>query len=151
MILENISDVYNTVLSFIAEITVHTLELVGILIIVVGSFRAIADTIIGLKNKKPTNVMVKLGRSLALALEFKMGAEIVNTVIVRDLEELGILAVVIALRAILAVLIHWEIKSERRDEELKALRDANKGEGGRTDEGEGTIADGETTPEGEAE
>ena len=57
--------------------------------------------------------MVDLGRALALALEFKMGAEIVNTVIVRNLEELGILAIVIALRAILALLIHWEIKNEK--------------------------------------
>ena len=64
--------------------------------------------------------MIDLGRTLALALEFKMGAEIVNTVIVRDLKELFILAIVIALRASIALLIHWEIKSERQDEELKA-------------------------------
>ena len=45
--------------------------------------------------------------------------EIVNTVIVRDIKELLILAIVIALRAVLAILIHWEIKSERRDEQEK--------------------------------
>ena len=125
MILDAISSVYTDILHFIAEFTVHTLELVGISIIVVGSFKAIIETIIGLKNKAPANVMVKLGRSLALALEFKMGAEIVNTVIIRDLEELGILAVVIALRAVLALLIHWEIKNERRDEELKKTLNDN--------------------------
>ena len=43
-----------------------------------------------------------------------MGAEIVNTVIVRELNELGILAIVIALRAILSILIHWEIKNEKK-------------------------------------
>jgi uncharacterized membrane protein len=55
---------------------------------------------------------------LALALEFKMGAEIVNTVIIRNLEELLILAIVIALRAVLALLIHWEIKNEERLENI---------------------------------
>ena len=68
--------------------------------------------------------MVELGRTLALALEFKMGAEIVNTVIIRDLKELGILAIIIALRAFLALLIHWEIKSELRHQELKGTAPA---------------------------
>ena len=48
---------------------------------------------------------------------YRMGAEIVNTVIIRDLEELVTLAIVIALHAVLSVLIHWEIKSERKDEQ----------------------------------
>ena len=55
-------------------------------------------------------------KPIALALEFKMGAEIVKTVIVRDLAELGILAIVIALRAVLSLLIHWEIKNEKKAE-----------------------------------
>ena len=46
-----------------------------------------------------------------------MGAEIVNTVIVRNLAELGTLAIVIALRAILSLLIHWEIKNEKKAEQ----------------------------------
>lgn len=107
---------YQDILHFVAEITVHSLELVGIAVIVIGSFKAISKTLHRLKNKQNTNIIIDLGRSLALALEFKMGAEIVNTVIIRDLKELGILAIVIALRAILALLIHWEIKNERKEE-----------------------------------
>lgn len=117
--LDNILGAYSSVLHFVAEITVHTLELVGIFVIIVGSFRVIVQTLTRLKKKQAINVMIELGRTLALALEFKMGAEIVNTVIIRDLKELGILAIIIALRAFLALLIHWEIKNEIRDEELK--------------------------------
>ena len=62
-------------------------------------------------------LMISLGKSLSLALEFKMGAEIINTVIVRDLKELGILAIVIIIRALLAILIHWEIKMGIEDDE----------------------------------
>ncbi len=111
---------YRDILHFIAEISVHTLELTGILIIFIGSVKAITQIFWGLKKKRTVNVAVDLGRTLALALEFKMGAEIVNTVIVRDLKELGILAIVIALRAILALLIRWEIKNEKKDEEVKS-------------------------------
>ena len=109
---------YETFLHAIAEITVHTLELIGISIIIVGSIRVLIQVIRHLKNNtySQQKVVIALGRSLALALEFKMGAEIVNTVIVRDLKELAVLAIIIALRAILALLIHWEIKSERTEE-----------------------------------
>lgn len=109
-------DVYTSILHFVAELAVHTLELIGIAIVIIGSIKAIAITLSRLKNKQGANAILDLGRSLALALEFKMGAEIVNTVIVRDLEELGILAIVIGLRAILALLIHWEIKNEKKEE-----------------------------------
>lgn len=116
---DTIIEGYRTVLHFMAEMTVDTLELIGIFIIIVGSIRALVQLLIRLRTKQPINVMIELGRALALGLEFKMGAEIVNTVIVRDIKELLILAIVIALRAVLAILIHWEIKSERRDEQEK--------------------------------
>ena len=111
---------YREMVHFVAEITVDTLELIGIFIIVVGSFRALAQLLIRLRTKQPINVMIELGRALALGLEFKMGAEIVNTVIVREIRELLILGLVILLRAVLAILIHWEIQNERaHDKEIE--------------------------------
>ena len=113
-------DAYEIALYFIAEFTVCTLELIGILIIIFGSIKAVAELISRLAHHSKTNIIIDLGKTLALALEFKMGAEIVNTAIVRNLSELATLAIVIALRAILSLLIHWEIKSERRSEGEKA-------------------------------
>ena len=107
---------YEAILNACAEFIVLTLELIGILIIIIGSFKAIIQIFSKLKKKQKTNIVINLGNTLTLALEFKMGAEIVNTVIVRDLRELGTLAIVIALRAILSLLIHWEIKSEKKSE-----------------------------------
>ena len=107
---------FEAMLGFVAELTVCALELLGILIIAVGSARAVWHLLRGARQRY--NVIVELGKALALSLEFKMGAEIVNTAIVRDLAELATLAVVIALRAILSLLIHWELKSERRAEDV---------------------------------
>ena len=45
-----------------------------------------------------------------------MGAEIIKTVLIHDLNELAILAFIIVLRAGLAFLIHWEINVERKEE-----------------------------------
>jgi uncharacterized membrane protein len=123
--MEAFTNWYETFLHFVAEITVSTLELVGILIIIVGAARAIVHLFTNANHKH--NIIVDLGKTLALSLEFKMGAEIVNTVIVRNLTELATLAIVIALRAILSLLIHWEIKNEKRAElgEAGAKKEAN--------------------------
>ena len=57
---------------------------------------------------------IYLGKGLALGLEFKLGSEILRTVIVREWKEIAIVAGIIALRATLTFLIHWEIKQEER-------------------------------------
>ena len=116
MNLSTVINIYGELLHGLAEIMAYTLELVGILIIVAGSVKALIHLIRRLRHPEPFNVVIDLGRSLALALEFKMGAEIINTVIVHDLKELATLAIVILIRALLAVIIHWEIKMERESE-----------------------------------
>lgn len=102
------------VLEYIEEtlspIVVHSLELIGILIIIYGSIKAL--TIFFKDGMDLSNSLVKitLGEALALSLEFKLGAEIIKTVIVRDLNELIILGFVVVLRIVLTLLIHWEVK-----------------------------------------
>ena len=116
MDLTNIINTYHTFLYGFAEVVASTLELIGIVIILVGTVKALYNLGRRLRSDKPFNVVIDLGRSLSLALECKMGAEIIHTVVVRDLEELGILAVVILIRALLAFIIHWEIRMEQRTE-----------------------------------
>ena len=53
---------------------------------------------------------------MALGLEFKLGSEILRTVVVRQLSEVAVVVAIIALRAALTFLIHWEIKVERESE-----------------------------------
>ena len=53
-------------------------------------------------------------QGIALALEFKLGGEVLRTVVVREWAELGILGAIIALRGLLTFLIHWEIKNEEQ-------------------------------------
>lgn len=113
--LENFAVLFKEFLFPVAEITASTLELIGIIIIFIGSFRALFRVIGCLIKKQPLNIVIELGKALALALEFKMGAEIIKTVIIHDLEELAILGVVIVIRALLAVIIHWEIRLEEKE------------------------------------
>ena len=117
--IENFLLTYESVILTVAEAVAHTLELIGIIIVVIGTVRALIIMCKRMKNGK-TNVVVSLGRALMLALEFKMGAEIVNTVVFREFKELAILGLVILIRVLLAVILHWEIKSEQSSKEHSA-------------------------------
>ena len=121
--IDKILEGYEHILYVLARITVHTLEIIGISIIIYGSLKILLGYFKSIKNKnyEPQNAVIALGRCLGLALEFKVGAEIVNTVIIRELKELLILGIVIALRAILAVIIHWEITTEEKEERANII------------------------------
>ena len=110
----------------IAEVSASVLELIGIIIIIIGSCRALVRLIQSAISKKGFRVVADLGKALSLALEFKMGAEIIKTVIIHNLEELAILGVVIVIRALLAFIIHWEIRMEEKTEELTKAKQTNK-------------------------
>lgn len=113
---------YEYFIENIAHIVTYTLEMIGIVVIAVGAFRSIIKQCINYIKKKDSNIKIDLGNWLALGLEFKMGAEIIKTVVARDLNELAILGVIIGLRAVLALLIHWEIKTEMKEQELHQMK-----------------------------
>lgn len=108
---------YESVLHGIAVVATLTLELIGVAIIAVGSVRALIRMIQQRIRHRNISVIIDLGKAMVLALEFKTGAEIIKTVIVRDLSELAVLGIVILIRALLAFLIHWEIKMEHEKQQ----------------------------------
>ncbi len=124
--IENIISQYKDILYVLAEISSSTLEFVGIIIIIIGSFRALVRLIKSLLKKQPFRVVFDLGKAMALALEFKMGAEIIKTVIIHNLEELIILGVVVIIRALLAFIIHWEMDIEQKERDLSSNRKSEK-------------------------
>ena len=110
---------YEHILHAVAEISALTLEFIGVLIIIFGSGKSLFSLVRRLIQHRTINIVVELGKTLALALEFKMGAEIIKTVIVHDLSELAVLGIVILIRDLLAFLIHWEMKMEKSEEKHK--------------------------------
>ena len=86
-------------------------ELMGIFVVAVSAVRAFWNYCKGLVTHVPLDVKFDLANGLATSLEFKMAAEILKTVLVRDLNELVGLGAGGLLRALLALLIHFEMKS----------------------------------------
>lgn len=95
-----------------ANISILIFEFIGVGVIICSGFKGIVKWI-----KHSNDTKIYLAKGLAMGLEFKMGSEILRTVVVREWREIGIVAGIIALRAALAFLIHWEIKQEEGAEE----------------------------------
>ena len=84
---------------------VHLLEIMGVIVILFGAVRDFIWYFTG----RAVNIRLDLARSLALGLEFKLGGEILRTVIARNLGEIATVGAIIVLRGALSFLIHWEI------------------------------------------
>ena len=91
----------------VPEIT-GIIELMGIIVIIVGSIKSFYMYGRSILKHVHYPIKLSLGNSLALGLEFKMGAEILKTVTIRTIDEIMILGAIIVLRALLSVLIHYE-------------------------------------------
>ena len=100
----------DTVVDIILEYLIPICELMGIAVVAVSTVTAFVKYIRSLVLHGQEDIKFQLASGLALSLEFKMAAEILKTVLVRDLTELIVLGAVIALRALLSVLIHFEMK-----------------------------------------
>lgn len=99
------------ILSKIVPVIVHMMEGMGVFIITFGAIKAFGKYALRLFNFSDDNIKLEFARALALGLEFKMGAEILKTLMIRTLDELIILASIVILRFILTFIIHWEISS----------------------------------------
>ena len=94
-------------LSQLVAVAILIFEYIGVIIIIVSGLRGCYNYV----RRSPDTKLV-LAKGLAMGLEFKMGSEILRTVVVREWSEIATVAGIIILRAALTFLIHWEIKQE---------------------------------------
>lgn len=113
------------ILEILVEWGILFFEVVGVFVIlktgVVSVYRGI---------KRIPGMEIYLAKGLSLGLQFKLGSEILRTVLIRQWTEIGIIAGIIVLRAIIALLIHWEMKhsddsgyKEKNKEKEKEIAD----------------------------
>ncbi len=106
-------------IEIILPIIISVCELMGIFVVAVTALRSFWLYLKSLFTHQSGNLKFQLADGLATSLEFKMAAEILKTVQVRDLQELLVLGSVILLRALLSLLIHFEMRGEKEEEKKK--------------------------------
>lgn len=87
------------------------IEFAGIVVIVISMIRGFIGFM-----RKDGHIRIDLAQGIMLGLEFKIGSEVLRSVIVTNWEELGRLAAIILLRSLLTLLLHWEIDVEEKRE-----------------------------------
>ena len=101
----------------LVNLSVVLLEFIGVGVIVVAALQGILNYI-----RRDPLTRLKLAKGMAMGLEFKLGSEILRTVVVREFTEIGLVAAIIVLRSALTFLIHWEIKTEESQMEQELER-----------------------------
>ncbi len=103
-------------------------ECMGIFVVAYSIVHAFWEYIADTFFHKSYDLQFDLAEGLAMALEFKMAAEILKTVMVRQMSELLVLGAIIVLRALLSFLIHFELKASQHDREIAHTEAASKDE-----------------------
>lgn len=88
-------------LSLVANTAIIIFEFIGVGIIIYSGLTSFLKFL-----RRSPDTKIYLAKGLAMGLEFKMGSEILRTVVVREWKEIGIVAGIIALRAALT----WKIR-----------------------------------------
>ena len=102
-------NVLHTFIEWILPYMISLLEIIGIFIVFWSGIHGFWQYFQNTFMKKKFDLQSNLAKGLAMGLEFKMAAEILRTVLIQNLEELYMLGAVILLRALLSILIHYEI------------------------------------------
>ncbi len=104
----------------LVEYLILFVELIGVLVLLGAVIKGVVDIL-----RKNKHMRLNLVEGIALSLGFKIGGELLRTVIVRSWDELLLLGAVILLRAALTFLIQWEIRLEKKNGEKERLREAD--------------------------
>jgi uncharacterized membrane protein len=101
-----------------AQAAATLVEGVGVAIVVVGVARAVLRYVVTLLRRAwpfpPEGLRLDLGRSLALALEFLLGADILRTAVEPTWDEIARLAAIAAIRTGLNFFLQRELAAEGR-------------------------------------
>jgi len=113
--MDRVVEILEEIVRYSVHVGITLVEMAGICVLMVTAFKGIM-----LYIRHDPLVRLRLAEGIALALEFKLGGEVLRTVIIRDWNETAILGATILLRAALTLLLHWEIHSEKSEIGLKA-------------------------------
>lgn len=102
-------------LAFVTDAAILLFELGGVAVIIVTGAMGLYHYL-----RRDPLTRLKLAKGMSTGLEFKLGSEILRTVVVREFSEIMLVGAIIVLRAALTLLIHWEIKTEENAHEKAA-------------------------------
>ncbi len=108
------AEILHSLLTVVVDYAIIFFEFMGVLVLIIAGIKGVVNYF----SKNPLT-RLNLAKGMAMGLEFKLGSEILRTVVVRELKEILTVAGIIGLRAALTFLIHWEIKTEEANHDFE--------------------------------
>ena len=106
------------------DLLVRLVEAAGALIIFVGAVLAavafVRAALVSRSTREFVRVRLRLGRYLALGLEFQLASDVLSTAVAPTFEEIGKLAAVATIRTALNYFLSKEIEKERLEVDQEA-------------------------------
>jgi len=107
------------------DLLVRLVEAVGAVVIFVGAVVAavafVRAALVSRSTREFVRVRLRLGRYLALGLEFQLASDVLSTAVAPTFEEIGKLAAIAAIRTLLNYFLGKEIEKERSEVERDGL------------------------------
>ena len=101
------------------DLLVRLVEAAGALIIFVGAvlaaFAFVQAALVSRSTREFVRVRLRLGRYLALGLEFQLASDVLSTAVAPTFEEIGKLAAIATIRTLLNFFLSKEIEKERAE------------------------------------
>ena len=107
--MEEVFAIVQQYFTYVIEWAVMLCEVIGVIMIVLTAIRGVIAWL-----RKDPHARLIAAEGIAIALTFKMGGEVLRTVIVREWQELLVLGAIVLLRTVMSFIIHFEIRSERQ-------------------------------------
>ena len=102
------------IIDLVLPYVISIFEIIGIIVVCWSGFHGFWQYCQNTFMRKQFDLQTNLAKGLAVGLEFKMVAEILKTVLIQSLDEIYMLGAVILLRALLSLLIHYELGAQKR-------------------------------------
>ena len=99
----------HNIFRYLVECGILILEFFGTSVLIVTGVKSMIKWL-----KKEPDARSDIAQGILLALAFKMGGEVLRTVIIEEPRELFSIFAIILLRGLVAVLIYWELGKELR-------------------------------------
>ena len=99
------------IITNISLILIYFIESIGILIIAYSAIKTFLRYC-QLRFKEPGGELkLMLAHGMTLGLEFLLAGEILKTIVARDITELLAVGGLVIIRALITLLLHWELKN----------------------------------------
>ena len=117
------------------------LEIMGVIVISISAVFAFLQYFQNAFLKKQLDIQTTFSKSLLTGLEFLMTGEIFKTILIQSMEEIFVLSGIVVLRIALAILLHFETRSNHKKKELENASGTDSADKKALDGGENATKD----------